>query len=71
MRTAGMWRLVSKQRRVPSGGLSSLVDEFGSINDLLDSLTDQLRNHFSCEQSTRTCTLTSEIDSSLTTADEG
>ena len=66
-----LWRLVSKQRRVPSRGLSSLVDEFGSEYDLLDSLTDQLRNHFSCEQSTRTCTLTSEIDSSLTTADEG
>ena len=47
MRTSNeLWRLVSKQRRVPFGGLSSLLDEFGSECDLLESLTEQLKNHF-------------------------
>ena len=44
MRTSnGLWKLVSKQRRVQCGGLSSLVDEFGSESNLLHSLATHLR----------------------------
>ncbi len=44
--TNGLWKLVSKHRQNRCNGLSSLVNDFGAEDTLLDRLADQLEKHF-------------------------